>query len=424
MSIAIDLKLNKPTEKKYLNLPSSKIFSPSSVFSEFSQSTHVQLDFNYMNEFLNTIMTSYNYHLPLHLSPDDILIAINSIISQYISYDPERFRHLFVNHEGKRQLSVCVDNLWTDEKGTLYDKVIDEFAFLVKQNIKDDIYVDNAECNFSTSSHIEKTVSYAQVLDMTKHYFQFIMYSTCGIPKVILHGTEEDWFLLKKKVMYYITFFHSDILKHNALSNYLDVEILPIINNLILSRGGKPNRDWWSRIIDRYQPWGSGGSDTEWTGWIIRFFPDVYTESFSEETIVHISVSNKLDCTTNGLTNVEFEFEGKELSLVAGFHGVFQHPDSSVEVIRGYSLEEGRGEGRGEGKEKRKKRERKHVDYPPLQMVPKEREDKSNLTENLKDSEGVEEPAEIEIEPVQKQNKLKAFFKNQISFTNCGCNIL
>jgi hypothetical protein len=60
------------------------------------------------NAFLGTIIEAYNRHLPLVLSPDDFWLLISIGVSQFISNPKwtEKYRHTFVEHEGKEQLRV------------------------------------------------------------------------------------------------------------------------------------------------------------------------------------------------------------------------------------------------------------------------------------------------------------------------------
>ncbi|PKY30355.1 hypothetical protein RhiirB3_418690, partial [Rhizophagus irregularis] len=55
------------------------------------------------------------------------------------------------------------------------------------------------ECNFSTTTNNSLTASRIVILDAVKAYFSFKMYFDCGIPKITLEGTLEDWIKLQEK---------------------------------------------------------------------------------------------------------------------------------------------------------------------------------------------------------------------------------
>src|SRR5947208_1587535 len=57
------------------------------------------------------------------------------------------------------------------------------------------------ECNFSTSTQSSITVSRIVLLDAFKSYFAYVMEDSCGIPKVTLKGTLDDWLRLQEKFL-------------------------------------------------------------------------------------------------------------------------------------------------------------------------------------------------------------------------------
>lgn len=60
---------------------------------------------------VNAFLLAYNNHLPLRLRPDDIHCALQMIFSTYVNNNAEKLRHLFVEHDGKKVLSVEYDKL-------------------------------------------------------------------------------------------------------------------------------------------------------------------------------------------------------------------------------------------------------------------------------------------------------------------------
>lgn len=51
-------------------------------------------------------LAAYNAHEDLVLSPDDIWLMITIYYSHYVVKNAEQMRHLFVDHEGKKELVV------------------------------------------------------------------------------------------------------------------------------------------------------------------------------------------------------------------------------------------------------------------------------------------------------------------------------
>jgi hypothetical protein len=70
----------------------------------------------------------------------------------------------------------------------------------IKENTKDRI-VDSLECNFSTTTLVEKAISTAVVMNTFKSYFSYgRMIPSCGIRNVLFAGDLTDWTKLLEKL--------------------------------------------------------------------------------------------------------------------------------------------------------------------------------------------------------------------------------
>ena len=66
----------------------------------------------------DAIRMAYSGHHHLHLRPDDIWLAVGQGVSAHLEYqdNAEKYRHVFVDHEGKEIIEVIVDDFRTGEK--------------------------------------------------------------------------------------------------------------------------------------------------------------------------------------------------------------------------------------------------------------------------------------------------------------------
>ncbi|CAG8517227.1 14506_t:CDS:1, partial [Dentiscutata heterogama] len=165
------------------------------------------------------------------------------------------------------------------------------------------------ECDFSTTTPSSLTASRIVLLDMVKAYFNYKIVCCCGIPKVTLQGTLEDWTKLQEKVI-----------KLRNLNLELDFwldRLEPVIAKLVDTYRGEVDEDFWGRVISM-QMYGSGG-ETNITGWIAAFFP--YDRA---GTALH---SNFIDGDDfpDGIVGVPFTTDvTPPLKFVAGFIGTNQ----------------------------------------------------------------------------------------------------
>lgn len=315
------------------------------------------------NHFLNTIMTSYNLHLALHLYPEDIHFAVQQMITDFINKDPERFRDIFVTFssdyedtdakhadivpvpKGKKRLAVDIDALNTEvtKDKDIWALALTEWTRMIGKEIKEPKYIDYSAANYSTSSFTDLLTSYGYIMDSTKAYFDFYCYCLCGIPKVYLQGTIQDWEMLYEKIKCLSEFIETEI------GEYIIENILPIIEKFIDTKKGNPDKEWWEQIINhRYAQEGSG-SAKYWSGWIINFFPHVKesgskwgNKNSKEPKKMIVEIPSKLETSGESLTSVPITFNKNgnilNLTLRAGTHGTEQLSDGSVRTIRGYYL--------------------------------------------------------------------------------------
>lgn len=289
------------------------------------------------NGFLATILCAYNNHLGLDLDPNDFLGALMNIVSQCINLDPERFREILVDFEGKRELVVETPSASND----LWGYVIDKWTEMTVPNDLTAIGV----ADFSTSTAVHRTCANARYLDCVKEFYDFTRYTKCGIPFVRLYGTADDWSSLKTKVEAVSTMMRPIA---PMLSEYIDLHLVPVCTNLVRTFVEGPIEDlktWWGHIISHTQRNGSGLACT-WKGWAVAWFPRVRAptaaKSYCAARDMNIDFNDALASVHPGVTDIPIKHvmprETRYYKLHAGFYGTFQHEGGSLQVIHGYRL--------------------------------------------------------------------------------------
>ena len=74
--------------------------------------------------FFSAILACYNNHWVLRTSPDDWWNVIVRVVAQAVDEngDKERVRSLFVDHEGKKDITIIVPHLGTVDYSWLFDQ--------------------------------------------------------------------------------------------------------------------------------------------------------------------------------------------------------------------------------------------------------------------------------------------------------------
>src|ERR1051325_10157405 len=214
------------------------------------------------------IFHAYNKHQHLRLTPDDIWLTIAQGVSQHINYNAEKFRYSFVNHEGKKEISVWVNDILhhTNSNSRLegdWPEAVNRLVVKTDQAVEKIDIKSLLECDFSTTTKNSLTASRIVLLDMVKAYFTYKMMFLCGIPKVTLEGTLEDWTKLQEKVI--------ELRRWNLDMDFWFNRLDPVICKLIETYNGEVDEDFWARIVTS-EGFGSGSRGIV-GGWLSAFYP-------------------------------------------------------------------------------------------------------------------------------------------------------
>ena len=220
----------------------------------------------FQNGFIGAIFKAYNEHRHLVLRPDDIWLAITTALAHYINKHAEKMRGTFVEHEDKKELVIekCCDQGVPGLRVEDWCEMVDKISCEIEKNTKADAR-KLIEPSFSTTTPTIKTVGQVVLMGAMKTYFDYKMiFFRCGIPKVTLEGTLQDWIELRSKAKQ-LKKLDSDDLKHWA--DLLDTVVVQLID----SYSGNIDVDFWGGIC-HLNTWGSGHAEFL-QGWINVFIP-------------------------------------------------------------------------------------------------------------------------------------------------------
>ncbi|CAM9921353.1 unnamed protein product, partial [Ectocarpus fasciculatus] len=219
------------------------------------------------NGLISAIITAYNTHCNLVISPDDVWLTILAQFCAYVNKNAEGLRDRIVEHEGKKELVVSSD-------GTLrtadYPRMIRELLGLIRQNIKSPELADWFRPGFSTTTEKDEVCAAATAMASLQAYFEYFMVCGCGIPSVTLMGTVGDWKLLREKIERLLEFEVDGNPDGNVMQTWVGY-LRKVCDGFVESAehpGSPETLEFWDRVItDERQ--GSGFSYI--TGWLSAF---------------------------------------------------------------------------------------------------------------------------------------------------------
>merc|ERR1719295_2251096 len=309
--------------------------------------------------FIEASVTAWSNHYPIRFKPEHIWLLILQGVAVHVDQNAEKLRKKYVNHEGKKTLTVRRDGFVLGSDKNDWEGVIEEFVEQIDANtVKDTVQL--FDCDFSGSTMMEKICTKVTIMDICKNYFGYMMRTLCGFPQITLDGTKEDWIRLKQKA--------SALLKDKVDKEFgsrWGSALLPLLDRFIGAFDGEIDGLFWNSMIKRGGTFGSG-SYSFFSGWFNILFPFMGNTSKNRYCVPYAmeNESIKLGLTgwrqgriggdvndyPTGLAKapVSWDYHGKELNLqfVAGFIG-YQQDAKSLEICPnlGWCIVHGNGDG-------------------------------------------------------------------------------
>jgi Domain of unknown function (DUF4419) len=203
---------------------------------------------------IDAIHFAFSQHRPLTLSPDTIWLVITQGFGHHVAENAETLRPRLVRHEGKHELRVLTQDLTLNS----FEGAIACFSELIKREV-DPVLHETLICDFSTTSAAIRTASEVALMDTFSSYFTYFVGCVCGIPRIMIEGTPDDWQRIRARI---------EILATYGLEWWVS-RLRTILDEFVRAAEGRPNQEFWKAI---YKP-KSAYAQYMVTGWIADLFP-------------------------------------------------------------------------------------------------------------------------------------------------------
>ncbi|KAI2622393.1 hypothetical protein GGR54DRAFT_61711 [Hypoxylon sp. NC1633] len=236
----------------------------------------------YSNGFVAGVIRAFNQDLHLIIRPDDVWQAILSQFTLFVNGNAERLRHMFVTHEGKRELTIDLTPMTLSELDL--GKVAQEVTSMIQDNVVDAELRQWMIPDFSTTTDHDKAVAAFTMMGAMQKYFKYEMWGGCGLPSVTLLGTRYDWEMLANRV--------NKLHKYGKECQHWASLLKPVMRYMLRTfdePDSQEVKDFWLRVAykagkDDYQD----GVETL-SGWITAFAyfegDGKVTKDYEEENI-------------------------------------------------------------------------------------------------------------------------------------------
>ncbi|SHK93124.1 DUF4419 domain-containing protein [Fibrobacter sp. UWB12] len=284
--------------------------------------------------FINLVALAYAKHYAMEINPDDIWLMILDGFRLHVKNNRDALKDRFVAPGTDTVVSVMDKSLTLESTHKEWFYTLSELFDSLQAKLPLETGAP-LRTKFSTTSPVDANISRTMTMAVASEYYSYRVSTLCGIPKIKVNGTKEDWALLKDSF--------------NRLASQLDMKwwadgLNPILDEFINIYDGKINLKHWKNIYKYYEPEGCGAPD--FSGWISRFFPytkDLYSDT--EKYIKRNDWNKKLDGeqVPRGITFIDIRWEYFQeiipLKLYTGFIGVqVDTTNNMLKASRGYAL--------------------------------------------------------------------------------------
>jgi len=208
----------------------------------------------FIHPLIDAVHRAFSDHRPLVLTPDSIWLTIVQGFAHHLQENAEAFRGRIVAHHGKKELRVQTLSL----EAHVWPQLISQITGQIRDN-SDPFLYETLSCEFSTTTPTIKTACQIALMEGYQRYFEYFVDCVCGIPKVTLEGTPEDWQRIRERIEVLATFDCA----------WWTTRLAPILDQFISTAKGAPDLAFWQAIYKPEQVYAAELA----TGWIADLFP-------------------------------------------------------------------------------------------------------------------------------------------------------
>jgi hypothetical protein len=270
------------------------------------------------------VLAAYANHWTLVTGPEDWWFTIIRRLAMAIDMHAKKrnVRNFFVSHEGKKELTVSLgSNIYSPD----YNGFFRQMTNLVADNLKKPEYVSNMRPDFSTTGQNHRIVANVAIMSSLQEFFSYTAGITCGVPRVEMKGTEQDWSELHQKFKRLSNLMEpikTELELSNIRGTYTNIRgwgsqrvvdwwssVDKVLAKLVDTYRGNPDLEWWKGIIKDESSGGCGGPVIDIKGW---FMSDLLVQSYEE-------ASSGLGSVPLKLTDYTREEQAAVVAGIAGF---------------------------------------------------------------------------------------------------------
>ncbi|KKR04293.1 MAG: hypothetical protein UT30_C0009G0003 [Candidatus Uhrbacteria bacterium GW2011_GWF2_39_13] len=266
--------------------------------------------------FFQAVHSCFADHYPLALRPEVLMQLVLSQIAEAVKQNPERYRDLFTTNGEKENIEIEHNGL---VRGSLspWHEAIELFCPALQEKVPSMLMQDML-APFSTDTMEAQLARLVTFMDAASPFYEYSVRTLCGIPRVRMLGTAEDWQMLATSVANLSRFFGDTLEKY---FRYL----IPVTDKLAAQAAGQAHDNTFWVSLYKYKS-ESGGAKCN--GWITAFLNFIFD---SEKNVVE-KRDNAYDWTTEHKYFMPGIGHGSVPSLVSSVPFVWKYLGTKIDM--------------------------------------------------------------------------------------------
>jgi hypothetical protein len=246
--------------------------------SEYKLDSNIHFESESKTDFLHRnlfdyLALCYSNHYNAILTPDMVWFSIMSELAGEVNRQPETYRKYFTDSKEKKTLLVSVD---PSQPGFLN---FSDFKSALKEAVPVDTNLFMP--SFSTSDALSNMAIQAVFMDAVSPFYNYMMFM-CGIPKIEIHGSTEDWNTLKNSFTGIVELMNNSF---PAYAKNWSANVYKVIDQVINTLNEHTQEFDWKTIF--YSKSCGSGSQQNVYGWIFNLVMNHEGKGNSEGKMLH-----------------------------------------------------------------------------------------------------------------------------------------
>jgi hypothetical protein len=222
------------------------------------------------NDFMKSLFLSFSRHHNFEITPDMIWLIICQGVANHINSNEDIAQQLNTTGLDKNIINVRNDTISYGVNDSAWRDVTEQFTEALTTTV-DTNHIQLMTPTFSTTEAVHHVAFQITLINSVQSFNEYHLYTKCGIPKLRIQGTRDDWLWIYKQV---------DSFAEYGLNEWISI-IKPHLEQFVSIYDESPDNEFWNSIFKIHS---YSGEPLRITGWIKDFFPYRISESNTLES--------------------------------------------------------------------------------------------------------------------------------------------